>query len=164
MSFNGNGISITPPQHAPHSIELPTDRSTLPPRVLEALDQALDAQDKHTKAMAKISTNRPAVEKTGDALTEAWNNLVDTAFATAENNQQHHREQFTYAARKLERALEDAKAAVLVLGAHALLFDTAANSPARIGIDRKSRTKAVTMLRCLQESLDALPDVPPIDA
>ena len=164
MSFNGSSIEITPPQHAPHSIEVPHDRSTLPPRVLEALDQALDAQDKHTKAMAKISTNRPAVQKTGDTLTEAWNNLVDTAFASAEASQQHHREQYTYAARKLERALEDAKAAVHALGTHAHLYDTAANSPARIGIDRKTRAKAVGTLRCLQESLDQLPPVPPIDA
>ncbi|MGW7722192.1 hypothetical protein ACWGJ6_02390 [Streptomyces canus] len=164
MSFNGSSIEITPPQQSPHSIELPTDRSALPPRVLEALDQALDAQDKHTKALAKISTNRPAVEKTGDALTEAWNRLVDTAFAAAENNQQHHREAYTYAARKLERALEDAKAAVHALGTHAHLYDTAANSPARIGIDRKTGAKAVALLRCLQESLDNLPAVPPVDA
>ncbi|WP_020117566.1 hypothetical protein [Streptomyces canus] len=164
MSFNGSTVQITPPQHSPHSIEVPHDRSTLPPRILEALDQALDAQEKHHKAFAKISTNRPAVEKTGDALTEAWNNLTDTAFATSEANQQHHREAYTYAARKLERAIEDAKAAVHSLGIHAHLYDTAANSPARIGIDRQTRAKAVAMLRCLQESLDALPPVPPIDA
>lgn len=164
MSFNGSSIEITPPQQSPHDIELPHDRGTLPPRVLEALDQALGAQDKHTKAFAKISTNRPAVEKTGDELTAAWNNLIDTAFASAEASQQHHREQYTYAARKLERAIEDAKAAVHALGTHAHLYDTAANSPARIGIDRKTRSKAVALLRCLQDSLDTLPDVPPIDA
>lgn len=164
MSFNGSTVDITPPQHSPHSIEVPHDRSALPPRILEALDQALDVQEKHHKAFAKRAASPAAVAKTGEVLTAAWNNLVDTAFATAEANQQHHREQYTYATRQLERALADAKAAVHSLGTHAHLYDTAANSPARIGLDRQTRAKAVALLRCLQDSLEALPPVPPIDA
>ncbi|MFF4248636.1 hypothetical protein ACFYY2_29785 [Streptomyces sp. NPDC001822] len=164
MSFNGTSTHITPPQHPPHSIELPWDRSALPDRILKAVDQAETAEAAHQKARTKKGDNRAAIEDTGQALTDAWNDLVDTAFATAEANQQHHREQYTYAARKLGRALEDAKAAVQLLGTHAHLYDTAANDPARIGIDRRTKNKAVAKLLCLQDELEVLSAVPPIDA
>lgn len=163
MSFNGTGIQITPPQQSPHSIELPHDRSTLPPRILEALDQAITAEDKHRKTCAAKKTDRAAIEQTGDDLTAAWNHLTDTAFATAEANKQHHREQYAYAARKLERAITEAQAAVQLLGTHAHLYDTAANDPARIGIDRVTKSKAVGVLHCLQDELTTLAAVPNID-
>lgn len=163
MSFNGEGIQITPPQQSPHHIELPTDRNTLPPRILEALNQTLTADEKYRKTFTK-KTERTAIEKAGTDLTDAYNHLVDTSFATAEANQQHHKESFTYAARKLERALEDAKAAVQLLGTHAHLYDTAANDPARIGIDRRTKNKTVAQLLCLQSDLATLTPVPALDA
>ncbi|MEU6703879.1 hypothetical protein [Streptomyces wuyuanensis] len=163
MTFNGQPIGITPPLHATHDIEIPHDRSTLPPRILEALDAALTAQEAHRKAFAKKSDNRAAIEETGQALTQAWNHLQDLAHSTTETSKQHHREAYAYAARRLERALEEAKAAVHLLGTHALLHDTAANAPGRIGIDRKSRTKAVAKLRCLASDLDTLAPAPAID-
>lgn len=163
MSFRGSNVGITPPLHGTHSIEVPHDRSTLPPRVLEALEAALAAEAAYKSATSK-KTSKQTRDEAGEALTAAWLHLEDVAASTSETSKQHHREAFAYAERRLQRALDEAQAAVQALGIHAMLYDTAATAPATIGLNRKTHSKAVAVLRCLQDELNSFSAVPPIDA
>lgn len=163
MSFRGSNVSITPPLHGTHSIELPHDRTALPPRVLEALEDALTADATYREINAKKSSKQ-ARDEAGEALTAAWLHLEDVAASTSETSQNHHREAYAYAERRLQRALGEAQAAVQALGTHASLYDTAATAPATIGLNRKTNSKAVAVLRCIQDELNNLSAAPPIDA
>lgn len=158
MDFKGRPYSVVIPGDRAHDFAIPLNRATMPPQISEALD-ALQAAHEAEQTTAKAKPNNHKVNQAArDATRAALNHLYDTAAATSVSSRQHHQEGYAYAASKLNRALDEAEAALQLLIDHASQYA----NPIGVGLDPRTRAKSVTTLRFLATQITdrvAVPDI-----
>ncbi|WP_392668628.1 hypothetical protein [Streptomyces sp. LN785] len=156
MDHKGQPISVVIPGDRGHVFAIPRNRATMPPKISAAFD-ALEAAYK--AEMDTKANDRKAKQAAVDATRAALNDLYDTAAATGVSRRQYHEEGYLYAASKLNRALEEADAALQLLLDHASQYV----NPVGVGLAPDTRAKSVATLRLLAGQLTDRVAVPNID-
>lgn len=153
IDFNGTPFSASVAGDRVHDFRLPRDRSRVPAKTQEALHAVQEALTAEAKAKTQA-----AKQEASDALRAAVEDVYDRAAATSRADRETHREQYTYGAAKLARALEEAQAALQLMADHAQQYA----NPVGVGfpLDVRSNSPAVMQLRLISETIANLPAVP----
>jgi hypothetical protein len=156
VDFNGTPVSANVAGDREHRFMIPRDRSTIPPKTLEALTAMREAVD----AAARETTPK-ARQEAADNIRAAVGDAYDRAASTSRADREHHREGYGYGAAKLARALAEVQAAVQLMADHAQQYDNAVGIGFRA--DRRDRSKAVMQLQLIADTLGNLPSAADLD-
>ncbi|MEV3846889.1 hypothetical protein AB0J30_08865 [Streptomyces microflavus] len=160
ISFKGESFGIVIAGDRGHNFMLPADPTTMPPKISEAFNAALDAQKNEQTVDRRKSSDHQAKADAREGTRQALNNLYDVAAASASSRRDFHQEGYALAALKLGRALAEAEAAIQTLACHA---QQNAN-PSGVGINPTQSNKTIATLRAIADDLATLTPVPALDA
>lgn len=173
MSFTeqitGQHLHITPRGYGEVHLHLPP-LDVFPPKMRKAIDQLLTAQAAANEARRKpVRDGRGQIDqkillKTDDEVLTAWRQAADMSAATTSSARTEYEEQFSLAASRYGRAIEEAGDALAGMALAAVMRETAVDASSRIGLDMKSKNRAYQQVRFIAESVAQLPSLPAIDA
>lgn len=160
VDLKGRPVSFVVNGDRAHTFSVPSDQAHLHPRVNEALVAAESARETERKTKASDKATR---RKANDTVRDAVESLYDTAAVNAKATREHAAERFELASRRYARAIEAAKAALQEAATAAQVYDQAVHGHG-VGIDPRSRAKAVVTAANLSQQLADLFPLPEVGA